>query len=73
MNFNLMQILGMLQNTNNPMQILNQLSVNNPQLQGLMQNLQGKTPLELKQYAQNMAQARGVDLSQYMKQFGLNI
>lgn len=68
-----MQALSMFQTSKNPMDVMSLISKNNPQLQGLLQNLQGKTPLELRQYAENMAQARGVNLSQYMKQFGLNI
>lgn len=70
---NLMAVLSMLQKSQNPMQVLSQLSTNNPQLQNLMQNLQGKSPIELRQYAENMAQAKGVNLNDYLKRFGISV
>lgn len=73
MNINLMQALSMFQNTQNPMAVMQQISKHNPQLQGLLQNLQGKNPAQLKEYAMNMAQSRGINLQDYLKQFGLNI
>ena len=68
-----MQALSMFQNTQNPMAVMQQISKHNPQLQGLLQNLQGKNPAQLKEYAMNMAQSRGINLQDYLKQFGLNI
>ena len=70
---NLMQALSMFQTSKNPMDVMSLISKNNPQLQNLLGVLRGKTPQELEQYARNMAQSRGIDLSQYMKQFGVNI
>ena len=67
------QILQMFRNSNNPMAVMQQLSNNNPQLQQLMQNLQGKTPQELEQYARNLAQSKGVNLQQLLNQYGCNI
>lgn len=70
---NLMQALSMFQTSQNPMAVMQQISKHNPQLQGLLQNLQGKNPAQLKEYAMNMAQSRGINLQDYLKQFGLNI
>lgn len=60
---------------NNPMMqmfITNMIN-SNPQAKQLYENLKGKTDLELKQYAQNVAQSRGIDLSQFMSQYGIKI
>lgn len=67
------QILQMFKNANNPMAVMQQLSNNNPQIQQLMQNLQGKTPQELEQYARNLAQSKNINLNQLLNQYGLNI
>lgn len=67
------QMLNMFKNTNNPMNLVRQLAGNNPQIQGLINNLQGKNPKELEQYARNLAQSKGIDLKQFMGQYGINI
>jgi hypothetical protein len=67
------QMLNMFKNTNNPMSLVKQLAGNNPQIQGLINNLQGKNPKELEQYARNLAQSKGIDLKQFMGQYGINI
>jgi hypothetical protein len=67
------QMLNMFKNTNNPMNLVRQIAGNNPQMQGLINNLQGKNPQELEQYARNLAQSKGVDLKQFMGQYGINI
>ena len=66
-------MLNMFKNTNNPMNLVKQLAGNNPQIQGLINNLQGKNPKELEQYARNLAQSKGIDLKQFMGQYGINI
>ena len=45
----------------------------NPQAKQLYDSLKGKTDAELKQYAMNVAQSKGVDLTQFMSQYGINI
>lgn len=67
------QMLNMFKNTNNPMNLVRQIAGNNPQMQGLINNLQGKNPQELEQYARNLAQSKGIDLKQYLGQYGVNI
>lgn len=67
------QMLNMFKNTKNPMMLVKQMAGNNPQMQGLINNLQSKNPQELEQYARNLAQSKGVDLRQFMGQYGINI
>ena len=67
------QLFQMFQNAQNPYALVQQLAGNNPQMQQVVNNLQGKTPQELEQYARNVAQSKGINLNQYLKQFGLNI
>lgn len=45
----------------------------NPQAKQLYESLKGKSEAELKQYAMNVAQSKGVDLTQFMSQYGINI
>lgn len=45
----------------------------NPQAKQLYDSLKGKTDAELKQYAENVAQSKGVDLTQFMSQYGIQI
>ena len=70
---NPLQLIGMLQNANNPMALLNQLMGNNPQFKQVMQIAQGKSPQELEQYVRNLAQGQNIDLKQLASQFGLKI
>ena len=67
------QMLQMFRNTKNPMALCQQMANNNPQMQQILNNLQGKTPKELEQYARNVAQSKGIDLGQYLSNFGLKI
>lgn len=60
---------------NNPMMqmfIQNTIS-RNPQAKQLYESLKGKNEAELKQYAMNVAQSKGVDLTQFMSQYGIKI
>ena len=70
---NPMQLIGMLQNSNNPMAVLQQLLGNNPQFKQVMQIANGKSPQELEQYVRNLYQSQGLDINQKASQFGLKI
>lgn len=70
---NPMQLIGMLQNSQNPMAMMQQMFGMNPQFKQVMQLIQGKNPQQLEQYARNLAKNQGVDLNQLANQFGLNI
>ena len=67
------QLLQMIRTSANPMMMIQQMAQNNPQLQSLMQNIQGKTPQELEQYARNLAQSRGINLNQFLGQYGISV
>lgn len=67
------QLLQMFKNTKNPMAMVQTLAGNNPQMQQLISNLQGKTPKELEQYARNVAQSKGIDLEQFLNQYGIRL
>jgi hypothetical protein len=60
---------------NNPMfKMFVQNTINrNPQAKQLYESLKGKNEAELKQYAMNVAQSKGVDLTQFMSQYGITI
>ena len=60
---------------NNPMmQMFIQNTINrNPQAKQLYDSVRGKSTEELRQYAVNVAQSRGVDLTQFMSQYGIKI
>jgi DNA-binding FadR family transcriptional regulator len=70
---NPLQLIGLLQNSNNPMGVLQQLLGNNPQYRQIMQMIQGKSPQEIEQYVRNLYQSQGQDINQVASQFGLNI
>lgn len=57
----------------NPMQIISQMAGNNPQMRQGMQLINGKSPMELEQYARNMAQAQGKDINQIIQSLGIEL
>ncbi len=67
-----MQMMGMLQNSKNPMAVMQKLAGQNPQLQQVMQIANGKSPMQLQQMAENLAREKGVNLQEFMKQMGIN-
>lgn len=61
----------MLFNSPNPQMVLQQMLGNNPTYQQIMQNIQGKSDEEIKQYAMNVCQTRGIDINSLAKQFNI--
>lgn len=57
----------------NPNAILSQIARNNPQVTQMMKILNGKNEAELRQFAQNLAKERGVDLDNLMRSMGITI
>lgn len=56
----------------NPLQMkINQIINSNPQARQFYEMMKSKNPQELKQYAQNLAQSKGIDLQQFLGQFGM--
>lgn len=70
---NPLQLIGMLQNANNPMALMQQVLGTNPQFKQVMQIAQGKSPQELESYVRNLYQSQGQDINQIASQFGLKI
>lgn len=52
---------------------INKIMQNNPQARQLYETLKGKSQDELKQYAENVAQGKGVDLKNFLGQYGFRI
>ena len=69
---NVMQLMQMMRG-GNPMQILMQQAQSNPQLRQVMQMCNGKTPDQMREMAQQLAQQRGVNLDQLAQQIGLKL
>lgn len=70
---NPLQLIGMLQNANNPMALMQQILGSNPQFQQVMQIVNGKTPAQLEQYVRNLAKGQNININQLANQFGLRI
>jgi hypothetical protein len=54
------------------MALMQSMAQQNPQVAQALQMMQGKSPQQLQQMAQNMARERGVDLNQMLRQMGIN-
>ena len=48
---------------------INKIMQNNPQARQLYETLKGKSQDELKQYAENVAQGKGVNLKNFLGQY----
>lgn len=51
--------------------MMNQIMNKNPQARELYEQLKGKSPAELKEYAQNVAKGKGIDLNNFLGQYGI--
>lgn len=56
----------------NPMlqMMMNKIMMNNPQARELYESLKGKSPDELRQYAENVAKGQGIDLQNFLGSYG---
>ena len=70
---NPLQLIGMLQNSQNPTALMQQLLGSHPQFKPILQMIKGKSPQELEQYVRNLYQSQGQDIMQTANQFGLKI
>lgn len=72
----MMQMVGQLQQSNNPLALMQNMFGNNPVMQRAMQMGQGKSPEQLQQVVRNLAQQKGMNneqLNQFLSNFGLKI
>lgn len=73
---NLMQVIQMLTQSNNPAGIMQGAFGNNPLMQRALKMGEGKSEEELKQIVVNMAQNRGMSQEQltgFLSQFGIRL
>lgn len=73
---NPMQIMGTMQNSNNPMGLMQNMFGSNPVFQKVMQMAQDKSPEEIQQIVRNIASQQGMNeqqLGQFISQFGLKL
>ena len=71
MNNPLILLIQAAQSGGNPMQIIGQMAGNNPIMAQGMRLVQGKSPDQLKQMAQNMARERGTTAEAVLQSLGL--
>lgn len=71
MNNQLLNLVQLARSGRNPMGALNQMAAQNPMLAQAMRMMNGKTPAQLKQMAQNMAKERGMNIEDIVRQLGL--
>lgn len=57
----------------NPMQMLQSMANQNPQAAQIMKMLNGKSPAQLKQMAENMARERGTTVEDVARSLGFTI
>ena len=73
MNPQFAQIFQMLQGSQNPMALMQQMFGNNPNFQQVMRIAQGKSSQELEQYTRNLFKGQNVDLNAFARQLGINL
>ena len=67
----MIKMFQMLQQSQNPMGMMQNMFGKNPQFQHVMKMVQGKSPKELEQYVRNVAKTQNFDLDKFFSQFGL--
>jgi hypothetical protein len=67
-----MMLVQAMNSGGNPMALLQQMAPQNPQAFQALQMMQGKNPQQLEQMARSMAQERGIDINQMIRQLGIN-
>lgn len=72
----MMQLMGQLQSSSNPMALMQNMFGNDPIMQRAIQMGQGKSPEQLQQTVRNLARQKGMSdaqLNQFLSQFGLKL
>lgn len=69
----LMALMRLARSGGNPMQMLSQMAGRDPRATQAMKLIQGKSPQELRQVAENMAKERGMTLDEIARQMGVNL
>lgn len=71
MNNPMIGLINLARSGGNPMALMQQMAGRNPRMQHAYSMIQGKTPEQLKQMAENMAKERGMTVEQIAKNIGL--
>lgn len=66
-------MMAALRRGGNPMTIAQQMASTNPQMRQFYNMVNGKSPAELKQMAENMAKERGVSINDVARQLGITV
>lgn len=69
----IMQIIKVYKGGGNPLALMAQMANTNPEMAQAMQMVDGKSPQQIKQMVQNMANEQGIDLKQLAQQYGLQL
>lgn len=69
----MMQLMQMMRGGGNPMQMIQQMAQNNPQMQQVLNSVQGKSPEQVREMAENLAKERGVKLEDVAKNLGISL
>ena len=67
----MMQIVQAMQMGRNPRMLMEQMARTNPQINQAVAMMQGKSPQELRQMAENMCRERGTTPEQIMQMLGI--
>lgn len=67
----MMQIIQAMQMGRNPRMLMEQMARTNPQINQAVTMMQGKSPQELRQMAENMCRERGTTPEQIMQTLGI--
>ena len=65
----LMQAVGQLRKTQNPMQLMQQMFSGDPAFSRAIQMAQGKSPQQIEQIVKNLCGQRGIDYEQFKQTF----
>lgn len=67
----LMQVINMAKNGGNPMQMLQQMAGQNPQMKQIMDMTNGKSPSEMGNMINQLAQQKGINVGDLARQLGM--
>lgn len=73
MNSPLMAVVASMRSGSNPMALVQQMAMQNPEMRQFMQMVNGKSPAQLRQMAENMAKERGTSVEEVAQQLGIAI
>ena len=73
MNNPVMILLNAARSGGNPMQLMQQMAMQDPRIAQAQQMMQGKSPQQLRTMAENMARERGTDLQSVARSLGIKI